>query len=111
MNREKAEAFIRLLRTIESLPRPVPNEMPLRDYIPGVWPTVGDLRALCGEIEDRGRWFGDQYCAFVGQAPVIDGCYFCGKRIPSDPHNHTQTEKKGFKGAQEDRYSCVCDNC
>lgn len=43
--------FQSLCRVLEALPTRLPDETPLRDVIPGVWPTVGDLRKLCGEME------------------------------------------------------------
>ena len=68
-----------------------------------------------GELnsDERGRWYGPDFCPHIGD-PVIDGCYFCGRAIPNPAngqHNHTMYEKKGFRGATEDRYSCVCDTC
>jgi hypothetical protein len=39
-------AFIRLLNVIDALPQPPDDVTPLRDIMPGVWPTLGDLRAL-----------------------------------------------------------------
>lgn len=70
--------------------------------------NTGDL------VDDaRGRWWGPDFCPHVGN-PVIDGCYFCGRSIPNPAngeHNHTMYEKKGFRGAAQDNYSCVCDSC
>jgi len=68
-----------------------------------------------GDLVDdtRGRWWGPDFCPHIGN-PVIDGCYFCGRSIPNPAngeHNHTMYEKKGFRGAAQDNYSCVCDTC
>ena len=59
-----------------------------------------------------GRWWGAEFCPHPGQ-PCIDGCYYCGRPVDAldGNHNHTQVEKKDFRGAREDRYSCVCNNC
>lgn len=44
--------FLSLRKVIDALPPPaISDETPLRDVMPGVWPTVGDLRMLCGEME------------------------------------------------------------
>lgn len=32
-------------------PLNLPDEMPLRDMLPGVWPTVGELRKLIAAIK------------------------------------------------------------
>lgn len=64
--------------------------------------------------EEHGRWYGPAFCPIPpDQQPVMDGCYFCGRRIEgfNGEHDHTMVEKKGFKGATQDRYSCVCPNC
>lgn len=69
--------------------------------------STGDL------IDDtRGRWWGKEFCPHPG-TKCIDGCYYCGREIRdiSGDHNHTQVDKEGFRGATEDRYFCVCDNC
>jgi hypothetical protein len=60
--------------------------------------------------EEQGRWHGDRFCPHPGK-PCIDGCYFCGRPVGHGPHDHTMTDKQGFKEATETRYSCVCPNC
>ena len=40
--------FRGLLGLIEALPYAVPDGQPLRELMPGIWPTVGDLRKLLG---------------------------------------------------------------
>lgn len=64
------------------------------------------------EDDNKGRWWGAQFCPHPG-TPCIDGCYYCGRSVGAldGNHNHTQTDKKGFRGATEDRYSCVCESC
>lgn len=55
------------------------------------------------EDDNRGRWWGPQFCPVPGQL-MIDGCYFCGRpiRVPNY-HNHTDIG--------DGRYSCVCESC
>lgn len=60
--------------------------------------------------EEHGRWHGDEFCPLGGKTP-IDGCYYCGRAVAPGPHDHTMVEKKGYRGATEDRYSCVCVSC
>jgi len=43
------DAFCRAANIVDSLPAPVGDDRPLRDVLPGLWPTVGDLRALRAE--------------------------------------------------------------
>lgn len=43
--------FQSLCKVLDALPTRLPDETSLRDVMPGVWPTVGDLRKLCGEME------------------------------------------------------------
>jgi len=48
--------YVRLLGIIDALPRDVDDTEPLRTHLPGIWPTVGDLRALlndkrCGDCK------------------------------------------------------------
>lgn len=50
-----ADAFKSLCRVIDALPDRIPDDRPLRDAMPGIWPTVGDLRKLCAELEKRKR--------------------------------------------------------
>lgn len=45
-------AFERLGRVIDALPERLPDDVPLRDAMPGAWPTVGDLRKMREEFED-----------------------------------------------------------
>jgi hypothetical protein len=69
--------------------------------------NTGDLSA-----DVKGRSRGREFCPDPSH-PCIDGCYYCGRPVGdlSGDHNHTQTDKAGFRGATEDRYSCVCDPC
>lgn len=39
--------FVNLLGILEALPQKLPDDLPLRDAIPALWPTIGDLRDLC----------------------------------------------------------------
>lgn len=80
----------------------------LRTLTPEDIDTINDNEDELAETQ--GRWFGDAFCPHPGQ-PCIDGCYFCGRPVRIGEHNHTQTDKAGFREAKEDRYSCVCDNC
>ena len=43
---KKVFGFGNLLAIIEALPDKRPDDTPLRDLMPGVWPTLGDLREL-----------------------------------------------------------------
>jgi hypothetical protein len=45
-----AKPFKRIIDMLESLE--ISDGVPLRDAIPGLWPTVGDLRVLLREIGD-----------------------------------------------------------
>lgn len=51
--RQAADPFIRLMHVIDALPpdfRPEDKE-PLRTNMPGLWPTIGDLRKLAAMVE------------------------------------------------------------
>lgn len=51
---EKAlEPFERVASIIE--PLNISDEKPLRDVIPGVWPTIGDLRRLLHAARTAGK--------------------------------------------------------
>lgn len=43
--------FKSLRDVIDALPTRLSDDTPLRDAMPRSWPTVGDLRRLCGEME------------------------------------------------------------
>ena len=43
---EKLFNFGNLLDVIDALPIKKPDDTPLRDLMPGAWPTLGDLRRL-----------------------------------------------------------------
>jgi hypothetical protein len=45
------DAFHRLGNVLDALPTRLDDGRPLRDVMPGAWPTVGDLRKLCAEFE------------------------------------------------------------
>lgn len=47
------EPFKRLLAILEALPNKLPDDEPLRDVIPGLWPTVGDLRKLVNSSKSK----------------------------------------------------------
>lgn len=47
------DTFKRLCKVIDALPERLPDELPLRDAMPGVWPTVGDLRKLVEQLKQR----------------------------------------------------------
>lgn len=52
--RAAIKPFERLLGVLDALPSRVEDGVPLLDVIPGLWPTVGDLRELVrayGETE------------------------------------------------------------
>ena len=49
------EEFRSLLAILEALPNRLPDDTPLRDVMPGVWPTVGDLRQLIKERDALSR--------------------------------------------------------
>lgn len=45
--------FGNLLRIIEALPFRVPDDAPLAEHVPRVWPTVGELRELvASQVKD-----------------------------------------------------------
>lgn len=44
--KEAIDPFVRVLNIINALPRSVDDDEPLRNHLPGVWPTIGDLRKL-----------------------------------------------------------------
>ncbi len=46
------ESFRSLLDVLDALPERLPDETPLADVIPGVWPTVGDLRQLMRDVAE-----------------------------------------------------------
>jgi len=48
---DEDDPFISLLNVIEALPTKPRDDEPLADYIPGVWPTIGDLRQLCKRLK------------------------------------------------------------
>lgn len=45
------EEFKALLQVLEALPNKLPDDKPLRDVMPGTWPSVGDLRELVKHLE------------------------------------------------------------
>lgn len=45
------DQFRRLLEVLDALPFKLPDERPLREVIPGAWPTVGDLRELIKQMD------------------------------------------------------------
>ncbi len=47
-------SFINLANIIEALPRHVRDDEALRDHLPGLWPTVGDLRSLVKQLQEEG---------------------------------------------------------
>ena len=42
-------SLVNALNVLELLPRRLPDETPLADALPGMWPTLGDLRKLVKE--------------------------------------------------------------
>lgn len=46
MARDPIEPFESVLRIIDALPEVPPDDEPLRMLLPGIWPELGDLRAL-----------------------------------------------------------------
>lgn len=40
------DTFARVANVIDALPDRLPDDRPLRDVMPGAWPTVGDVRKL-----------------------------------------------------------------
>jgi len=59
--------------------------------------------------ENKNRWYGPEFCPHPGEE-CIDGCAYCGRKLPIDDHNHTP-----FKGTEAQgggvRYNCVCETC
>lgn len=51
-SRDAIEVFLRLYRMMQ--PLGLSDETPMRDFVPGVWPTYGDLRNLCDTERDSG---------------------------------------------------------
>lgn len=82
--------------------------------------TDRDIEIAAGAFDEddpqieHGRWWGPEFCMIpADQQPIMDGCYFCGGPVHglNGEHNHTMSEKEGFKGATRTRYSCVCESC
>jgi len=49
------DPFGRVANIIDSLPSRLDNdETPLRELLPGIWPTLGDLRRLRDEMKKQG---------------------------------------------------------
>lgn len=44
--------FNNLLRIIDALPIKKPDDTPLRELMPGAWPTLGNLRALVASQQE-----------------------------------------------------------
>lgn len=44
------ETLARATNVIDVLPNRMPDDTPLRDALPGIWPTVGDARAIRDEM-------------------------------------------------------------
>ena len=44
------DTFARAANVIDALPDRLSDDEPLRDVIPGIWPTLGDLRRLRDEL-------------------------------------------------------------
>lgn len=53
--RTAIKPFERLLGVLEALPNRLDDGIPLRDVIPGLWPTVGDLRELVRAHGEEGN--------------------------------------------------------
>jgi len=49
--REAADSFVRVHDLLE--PLRLPDDTSLRDCLPGIWPTVGDLRRLVNAVRDH----------------------------------------------------------
>lgn len=47
------DEFRSLLGILEALPNRLSDDRPLREVMPGAWPTMGDLRRLISEIDKR----------------------------------------------------------
>lgn len=51
---EFCDPFARAANIIDALPRRLPEDTPLREVLPGIWPTVGDIRRLRDEMKQLG---------------------------------------------------------
>lgn len=48
------DTFARVANVIDAVPDRLPDDKPLRDVLPGVWPTVGDVRRVRDELVAMG---------------------------------------------------------
>lgn len=48
------DPFARVANIIDSLPSKPTDDVPLRDLLPGVWPTAGDIRKLRDAMKKLG---------------------------------------------------------
>jgi hypothetical protein len=49
------QPFASLLAVVDALPTPPPDSTPVREFVPGAWPTLGELRALVAGYNDLTR--------------------------------------------------------
>lgn len=47
---EAAAPFVRVANIVDALPEWTEEHLPLRGFMPGIWPTVGDIRRLRDEL-------------------------------------------------------------
>lgn len=76
--------------------------------------SEAEIDAARQDFQERGRWWGPEFCMIpADEQPIMDGCYFCGRPVNglNGEHNHTMSEKEGFRGAKQTRYSCTCESC
>lgn len=53
--------FVRAANIIDALSPRISDDQPLREYVPGAWPTVGDLRRLRDALVAAGWKPGEEY--------------------------------------------------
>ncbi len=51
---DACDPFARAAGIVDALPDRLPDITPLRDCLPGIWPTLGDLRLLRAEMVNLG---------------------------------------------------------
>lgn len=49
--------FARVANIVDKLPELPSDDTPLREFIPGIWPTIGDVRRIRDELKRLG-WKG-----------------------------------------------------
>lgn len=48
------DPLARVANIVDALPNRKPDDLPLRECLPGIWPTLGDIRKIRDEMVRRG---------------------------------------------------------